>query len=191
MKSKCKSIVLSKKDKIKNIVLGLIICYLLVLFFICTLIRDYSETHLSDDIVWIILLSIAATIITIISIRDFKSIFSFPDWKLAIDQAGVYSKDNDGEFRVEWMYIEKIIFVYWEGKVLSMEVITSIGKHKEIDLSLIELYTSPLKKTISTFSCGKCEMVFVKLYGEYGKNKALSKGDLVHTHKDKKRRSHS
>lgn len=160
-------------------------------FFICTLIRDYSETHLSDDIVWIILLSIAATIITIISIRDFKSIFSFPDWKLAIDQAGVYSKDKDGEFRVEWMYIEIIIFVYWEGKVLSMEVITSIGKHKEIDLSLIELYTSPLKKTISTFSCGKCEMVFVKLYGEYGKNKALSKGDLVHTHKDKKRRSHS
>ena len=191
MKSKCKPIVLSKKDKIKNIVLGLIICYLLVLFFICTLIRDYSETHLSDDIVWIILLFIVVTIITIVFIRDFKSIFSFPDWKLAIDQAGVYSKDKDGEFRVEWMYIEKIIFVYWEGKVLSMEVITSIGKHKEIDLSLIELYTSPLKKTISTFSCGKCEMVFVKLYGEYGKNKALSKGDLVHTHKDKKRRSHS
>ena len=72
--------------------------------------------------------------------------------------------DKVGEFRVEWMYIEKIIFVYWEGKVLSMEVITSIGKHKEIDLSLIELYASPLKKTISTFSCGKCEMVFVKLY---------------------------
>ena len=182
---------MSKKDKIKNIVLGLISCYLLVLFFICTLIRDYSETHLSDDIVWIILLFIVVTIITIVFIRDFKSIFSFPDWKLAIDQAGVYSKDKDGEFRVEWMYIEKIIFVYWEGKVLSMEVITSIGKHKEIDLSLIELYTSPLKKTISTFSCGKCEMVFVKLYGEYGKNKALSKGDLVHTHKDKKRRSHS
>ena len=191
MKSKCKPIVLSKKDKIKNIVLGLISCYLLVLFFICTLIRDYSETHLSDDIVWIILLFIVVTIITIVFIRDFKSIFSFPDWKLAIDQAGVYSKDKDGEFRVEWMYIEKIIFVYWEGKVLSMEVITSIGKHKEIDLSLIELYTSPLKKTISTCSCGKCEMVFVKLYGEYGKNKALSKGDLVHTHKDKKRRSHS
>ena len=78
MKSKCKPIVLSKKDKIKNIVLGLIICYLLVLFFICTLIRDYSETHLSDDIVWIILLSIAATIITIISIRDFKKHIVIP-----------------------------------------------------------------------------------------------------------------
>lgn len=160
-------------------------------FFICTLIRDYCKNHLSSDIVWIILLSIAATIITIISIRNFKSILSFPDWKLVIDQKGIYSMDKVGEFRVEWMYIEKIIFVYWEGKVLSMEVITSIGKHKEIDLSLIELYASPLKKTISTFSCGKCEMVFVKLYGEYGKNKALSKGNLVHTHKDKKRRSHS
>lgn len=191
MKSKCKPIDLSKRDKIKATVSYLIFCYLFVFSCIYILIRDYSKNHLSDDIVWIILLSIAATIITIISIRDFKSIFSFPDWKLAIDQAGVYSKDKDGEFRVEWMYIEKIIFVYWEGKVLSMEVITSIGKHKEIDLSLIELYASPLKKTISTFSCGKCEMVFVKLYGEYGKNKALSKGDLVHTHKDKKRRSHS
>lgn len=191
MKSKCKPIVLSKKDKIKTIVFGLIICYLLVLFFICTLIRDYCKNHLSSDIVWIILLSIAATIITIISIRNFKSILSFPDWKLVIDQKGIYSMDKVGEFRVEWMYIEKIIFVYWEDKVLSMEVITSIGKHKEIDLSLIELYASPLKKTISTFSCGKCEMVFVKLYGEYGKNKALSKGNLVHTHKDKKRRSHS
>ena len=29
-------------------------------------------------------------------------------------------------------------------------------------------------------------MVFVKLYGEYGKKKALSKGNLVHTHKEKK-----
>ena len=191
MKSKCKPIVLSKKDKIKNIVLGLIICYLLVLFFICTLIRDYSETHLSDDIVWIILLFIVVTIITIVFIRDFKSIFSFPDWKLAIDQAGVYSKDKDGEFRVEWTYIKKIIFVYWKGRIFSMDVITSIGKHKKIDLSLIELYTSPVKKAISTFSRGECEMVFVKTYDEYGKNKALFKGDIVHNKKTRKGKSHS
>ena len=50
MKSKCKPIVLSKKDKIKTIVFGLIICYLLVLFFICTLIRDYCKNQL--DLLW-------------------------------------------------------------------------------------------------------------------------------------------
>ncbi len=180
-----------EKGQNKIIVLGLIICYVFVFFFICALIRDYCENHLPDDIVWIILLFIVVTIITIVFIRDFKSILSFPDWELVIDQAGIYSKDKDGEFRVEWTYIKKIIFVYWEDRIFDMKVITSIGKHKEIDLSLIDLFTSPVKKTINTFSRGECEMVCIKMYGEYGKNKAMFKGDIVHNKKTKKGKSHS
>ena len=86
---------------------------------------------------------------------------------------------------------KKIIFVYWKGRIFDMKVITSIGKHKKIDLSLIELYTSPVKKAISTFSRGECEMVFVKPFGEYGKNKALFKGDIGHNKKTRKGNSHS
>lgn len=46
---------------------------------------------------------------------EFQSILSFPDWKLVIDQKGIYSMDKVGEFRVEWMYIEKLSL--FTGKV--------------------------------------------------------------------------
>lgn len=159
MKSKCKPIVLSKKDKIKNIVLGLIICYLLVLFFICTLIRDYSETHLSDDIVWIILLFIAVVIITIIFIRDLQRILALPDWSMRIDQSGIYCNDETGEFCVEWMDIKKIVLVHTHDSILSMEVTTNIGKRKVIDLSLCSLYPYRVHRLARMYSCGKCQVV--------------------------------
>lgn len=159
MKSKCKPIVLSKKDKIKNIVLGLIICYLLVLFFICTLIRDYSETHLSDDIVWIILLFIAVVIITIIFIRDLQRILALPDWSMRIDQSGIYCNDETGEFYVEWMDIKKIVLVHTRDSILSMEVTTNIGKRKVIDLSLCSLYPYRVHRLARMYSCGKCQVV--------------------------------
>lgn len=159
MKSKCKPIVLSKKDKIKNIVLGLIICYLLVLFFICTLIRDYSETHLSDDIVWIILLFIAVVIITIIFIRDLQRIMALPDWSMRIDQSGIYCNDETGEFCVEWMDIKKIVLVHTRDSILSMEVTTNIGKRKVIVLSLCSLYPYRVHRLARMYSCGKCQVV--------------------------------
>lgn len=159
MKSKCKPIVLSKKDKIKNIVLGLIICYLLVLFFICTLIRDYSETHLSDDIVWIILLFIAVVIITIIFIRDLQRILALPDWSMRIDQSGIYCNDETGEFCVEWVDIKKIVLVHTRDSILSMEVTTNIGKRKVIDLSLCSLYPYRVHRLARMYSCGKCQVV--------------------------------
>ena len=159
MKSKCKPIVLSKKDKIKNIVLGLISCYLLVLFFICTLIRDYSETHLSDDIVWIILLFIVVTIITIIFIRDLQRILALPDWSMRIDQSGIYCNDETGEFCVDWMDIKKIVLVHTRDSILSMEVTTNIGKRKVIDLSLCSLYPYRVHRLARMYSCGKCQVV--------------------------------
>ena len=76
MKSKCKPIDLSKRDKIKATVSYLIFCYLFVFSCIYILIRDYIKNHLSDDIVWIILLFIAVVIITIIFIRDLEAVLN-------------------------------------------------------------------------------------------------------------------
>ena len=109
MKSKCKPIDLSKRDKIKATVSYLIFCYLFVFSCIYILIRDYSKNHLSDDIVWIILLFIAVVIITIIFIRDLQRILALPDWSMRIDQSGIYCNDETGEFCVDWMNIKKIV----------------------------------------------------------------------------------
>ena len=132
MKSKCKPIDLSKRDKIKATVSYLIFCYLFVFSCIYILIRDYSKNHLSDDIVWIILLFIAVVIITIIFIRDLQRILALPDWSMRIDQSGIYCNDETGEFCVDWM---------------------------DIDLSLCSLYPYRVHRLARMYSCGKCQVV--------------------------------
>lgn len=159
MKSKCKPIDLSKRDKIKATVSYLIFCYLFVFSCIYILIRDYSKNHLSDDIVWIILLFIAVVIITIIFIRDLQRILALPDWSMRIDQSGIYCNDETGEFCVEWMDIKKIVLVHTRDSILSMEVTTYIGKRKVIDLSLCSLYPYRVHRLARMYSCGKCQVV--------------------------------
>ena len=89
------------QDKSYGILSYLIFCYLFVFSCIYILIRDYSKNHLSDDIVWIILLFIAVVIITIIFIRDLQRILALPDWSMRIDQSGIYCNDETGEFCVD------------------------------------------------------------------------------------------
>lgn len=88
---------------------GILSYLLLLICFSCIyiLIRDYSKNHLSDDIVWIILLFIAVVIITIIFIRELQRILALPDWSMRIDQSGIYCNDETGEFCVEWMDIKR------------------------------------------------------------------------------------
>lgn len=159
MKSRCKPIDLSKKDKIKVTVFYLIFRYVFVFSFIYTLIRDYCENHLSDDIVWIILLFIVVAVITIIFIRDLQRILALPDWRMIIDQSGIYCNDEAGEFCVEWMDIKKIVLVHTRDSILSMEVTTNIGKRKVIDLSLCSLYPYRVHRLARMYSCGKCQVV--------------------------------
>ncbi len=159
MKSKCKPIYLSQKNKIKAIVINLIAQVLLLAVFTWSLVQSITM-HLPDQyILGSILLVIGAVIAIISFLRDLKKAFSFPDWKVAIDQKGIYCCDETGEFRVEWHDVKRIILVHTKGSLLSMEVITNIGNHKRISFCIFDLFVSPVNELIRFYSCDKCKVI--------------------------------
>lgn len=105
------------------------------------------------------MLVIGAVIAIISFLRDLKKAFSFPDWKVAIDQKGIHCCDETGEFRVEWHDVKRIILVHTKGSLLSMEVITNIGNHKRISFCLFDLFVSPVNELIRFYSCDKCKVI--------------------------------
>lgn len=158
MKSNCKLISLSQIDRIKTMIFNIITCTLALLFLVYHLARSISA-HLDKVFIGSILLIIGIIIVMIFFFRDVKEMLSFPDWKVVFDQTGIYCNDKTGEFSIEWMFVKKIIIASSRGEILSMEVITSTGKHRGIDLAFCSVYVPRFKKLVRVYSCEKCEVI--------------------------------
>ena len=157
--SEIKLYVPHRRLTIKAIVINLIAQVLRLAVFTWSLVQSITM-HLPDQyILGSILLVIGAVIAIISFLRDLKKAFSFPDWKVAIDQKGIYCCDETGEFRVEWHDVKRIILVHTKGSLLSMEVITNIGNHKRISFCLFDLFVSPVNELIRFYSCDKCKVI--------------------------------
>lgn len=158
MKSKCKPIDLSKRDKIKATVSYLIFCYLFVFLayiywfeiivksFIWWHRLDYSAIYSSSHYHYNFHTRFTKNIGT--------SRLEYENWSVRY-----LLQWWDGRILCWMDGHKKIVLVHTRDSILSMEVTTNIGKRKVIDLSLCSLYPYRVHRLARMYSCGKCQVV--------------------------------